>query len=131
MIMLLIHNDQPQVGKRQEDGRPRPQNDAVLSGIFRIPLPCNIFPHLRPFIAAVTGVVNTHFIAEIPAQPCNDLGGERNLRKKIEHLFATIECFPDQLDVQLGLSSGCNSMKQHHTMILKFLMNQIISFFLM
>ena len=103
--MLFIRDDEAQIGKRKKDRGTRTQNDLDLAG-------ADLVPGLQPFVLTEFAMINAHVTAEMPLQPPDDLGRQRDLRQQVERLPAlTDRCF-DLPDIDLGLPAGRYSVEQ-------------------
>ena len=59
-------------------------------------------------------VIDAKTIAKDMLKTLHNLDSKGNLRQKVEHLFLLFQCLTDEMDIDLCLSAGGNSMKQGH-----------------
>ena len=71
-------------------------------------------------------MIYAQLVAKILFQAIDDLGGQGNLRQEIQHLFAFIDGFLNQLDVDLRLTTGGNTMEQDWPLLVKACFDLII-----
>ncbi len=65
LVMFFVYDNQPQLIKGQEHGRPRTQDDVVFVPIFRKPVAQQMIPHFSPFVFAVARMVHAYPVAKI------------------------------------------------------------------
>ena len=103
--MLLVDDDQAEVGERREDGRARPDADAGLPGA-----------EPPPFIEALAlgepGVEHRHTIAEPGRDPPDGLRGEADLGDEQDRRPAALEGRLDRGEIDLGLAGAGYTVKE-------------------
>ena len=105
-FMLFVHNNQLQPLEGQEYGGTYPQDD-IVGMVGQLAL-----PDFHPFGIREFGVVDAQAGAEYASQASGDLGSERYLGKQIQYLSAALQHFLNQMDINLCLSAGRDSVEQ-------------------
>ena len=105
-LVFLIDNHESQILERQQNGATGTEDDII--GIARELL----LPDLHTFGIRILAVVDAESIAEHMLQALHDLHRESNLGEKIKHLFLLLQCLTDQMDIDLGLATGGDAVKQ-------------------
>ena len=103
--MLLVDDDEAEVGERQEQGRARADDDARLAARRRAPDPLALalgqarMPLGRPR-------------AEARREAVEELGGQRDLRQEHQRLAPLPQGFGDRLEIDLGLARAGHAFEQ-------------------
>ena len=90
----------------QEHGRTHSQND-VISAVRKL-----FLPDFHPFGIRKLRVIDAQTRTEHPLQPFGNLCGQGYFRQQIQHLLPLPDNFFYQMDVNLRLSAGRDSMQQ-------------------
>ena len=106
VFVLLIHNHQAQSLEGQEDGRTDTQDDIVFL------LAQLLLPDFHPLGIGKLGMIDTKATSEHPLQTFGDLGGQGDFGQEIEHLLACLQRFLDEVDIDFGLATGGDPVKQ-------------------
>ena len=103
--MLLVDDDEAEVGERQEQGRARADNRARFAARRRRPDP----------LALALGQARMPFgrtRAEAGGEAIEKLRGQRNLRQQHERLAPVPQGLGDRLEIDLGLARACHAFEQ-------------------
>ena len=106
ILVLLVHDNQAQLAEGQEHGRTHSQND-VISAVRKL-----FLPDFHPFGIRKLRVIDAQTRTEHPLQPFGNLCGQGYFRQQIQHLLPLPDNFFYQMDVNLRLSAGRDSMQQ-------------------
>ena len=104
-LVLLIDDDEAEVGERQKQSRARADNHPRLAARRRRP---------DPFALALRqpGVPFGRSRAEAAAEPIEKLRGQRDLRQEHERLASLPQRFGDRLEIDLGLARSSHALEQ-------------------
>ena len=123
-LMLLIDNHQPQVLERQQYGTACPKDDIIgMSGEL-------FLPNLHPLGIGVLAVIDTQTIAKHMLQALHNLHRQRNFWQEIEHLLFLLQSLFDEVDIDLRLSAGSDTMQQRDILLHEGEKNLIIGILL-
>ena len=106
-IVLLIDDDQPEVGVRQKQSRTRPDHHRHIARRDRRPGARALarrelrMPFRRPH-------------AEPLGKAIEELRGQRDLRHQDQHLFFAPDRFGHRLEIDLGLARAGHAVDQRH-----------------
>ena len=104
-VVLLVEDDQPQVGDRREDGRAGPDADARLA-LAQAP------PLLVALAGRHAGVHHRDGVAEARGEAREDLRRERDLRDHHDHAAPRLERRLGGAQVDLGLAGSRDAVQQ-------------------
>ena len=104
--MLLIDDDQAELGKRQKQRRARADHDACPAGGDRAP------GVAAPLALADLGMPLRRGGAEAVAKPLQPLRAERDFRQQHQHLPAGGEGCRDRGEIGLGLARAGDAVEQ-------------------
>ena len=96
--MLLVDDDQPDVGERRDDRQPRPDDDVDVAGPDPPPL-------VGPLALAEARVDERDPRVEVGPEPIDERQRQGDLRDEHEGRPAGLERRGDRLDVDRGLAS--------------------------
>ena len=103
--MLLVDDDQPGVGERREDRRPRADHDARLAAARRAPGPQSLDVGQRR-------VQHRERHGEARRETGDQLRRQRDLRHQHERLLAALHDGVDRAQVDLGLAAARDAVQQ-------------------
>jgi hypothetical protein len=106
-LMLLIHHDEAEIGKRQEQRRARPHHHLRRPRRHRTP---GHPPRARGEVRVPHGRGDT----EPPLEAFQPLRGERDLRQQHQHLPTLPQTRRDRLKIDLGLARSGHAVEQGH-----------------
>ncbi len=116
VLLLLIDNDEAEFFERSEDGRARADNDASL--------PVADAPPFASALDIVEGGVEHSYAFELSAKPGAALAanpkGERDLGNEHQGGFAASESVLNAAQIDLGLATAGDAVKQLHAKLAKF-----------
>ncbi len=104
-VVLLVDDDQPDVGERGEDRESRPHHDVDIGRPDPPPL-------VRPLALAEAGMDEGHADGEIRAETVDEGHGQRDLRDEDQGRPSALERRDDRLDVDRGLAAAGHSVEQ-------------------
>ena len=106
-VVLLVDDDEAEIGKGQEQGRARSDDDLQPAGRDPAPDPlAGARRHLRmPFRRPG---------AEAQAEAFEEIGGERNLRQQDEHLPARLHRRRHRLEIDFRLARTGDAVEERH-----------------
>ena len=104
-LVLLVHHDAAQIGKRQEQRRPRADDDAGLALGHRP-------PSGAPHAGGEVGVPHGGRHPEPPREPRQPLRGQRDLRQQDQRLAPGAQGRGDGLQIHLGLARAGDAVQQ-------------------
>ena len=104
-VVLLIDDDQAEIGIRQEQRRARAHDDARLARRDRRP---GARAHARRELRVPFGRAH----AEARGEAVEELRGERDLRHQDQRLPAAPDGFGDRLEIDLGLARAGDAVDQ-------------------
>ena len=108
--MLLVDDDEPDVGQRGDDGQPRPDDDIHVAG-----------PDAPPLVGALavaeTRVDEGDPRVEICPQPVDERERQGDLGDQDERRPARLERRGDRLHVDRGLATAGDAIEQERTRI--------------
>ena len=103
--MLLVDDDDPDVGQRRADGQPRPDDDVDVAAPDAPPL-------VGPLAVAQPGVDERDPGVEVRPQPVDERQGEGDLRDEDEGRPARLQRGGDGLDVDGRLAAAGHAIEQ-------------------
>ena len=113
MLLLLIQNDEAQIGTGREHGGAGAHNDPGFPG-------ANPLPLVVPLSQSQAAVENGHGLAEPGGHQSQKLGSQGNFRHQKQGGFAVIQAFLNQLNVYRGFAGAGDAVEQGHTGLLQF-----------
>ena len=128
-VVLLVNDNQPDVGIGQENRRTRPDDDLLLGGMCVTEI-ANLLPYLNPFVGAITRMIHTQTVTKIFLQAIDNLCSKSYFRQQIQHLFSSVNGFLDEFDVDFSLAARSDTMKQNRLVYLKSFVDSIVCFLL-
>ena len=105
--MLLVHDDEADVGERGEERRARTHDDVGRAGTHHVPL-------VEPLAGGEARVQDGHVIAEAAAEAAHRLGRERNLGHEDDGPLALLAHALDGAEVDLGLARAGHAVDDDH-----------------
>ena len=96
-IVLLVHDYEPKVADRREDGASGPHYDASRARAYPVPL----------VVALAVGkrrVQDRHLVAEARREPADGLGREGNLGNHHDRAAVRLKLLRNRLEIHLGLA---------------------------
>jgi hypothetical protein len=104
-IVLLVDDDQPEVGQRREHRGPRPDADARLAAAQPQPL-------VVALARAQLGVQDRDLLAEPLPEPAGGLRGERDLRDQHDRRAPPVQGRRNGAQVDLGLAAAGDAVQE-------------------
>ena len=104
-LVLLVDDDEAEVGERQKQGRARADNHLRLPA-------CRRRPDALALALGQTGMPFGGPRAETRSEAVEELRGERNLRQEHERLALLPQSFGDRLEIDLGLARAGHALEQ-------------------
>ena len=108
--MLLVDDDEPDVGQRRDDGQPRPDDDVHVAR-----------PDAPPLVGALAvaeaRVDERDPRVEVRPQPVDERQRQRDLGDQDERRPAGLERRGDRLDVDRGLAAAGHAVEQERARI--------------
>ena len=104
-VVLLVDDDQPEVGDRREDGGARADGDPRLAGAQAPPL-------VVALALAERGVQQRDGVAEARLEAPDGLRRERDLRHEHDHALAALQRRGGGAQVDLGLARAGHAVQQ-------------------
>ena len=99
MLLLLVHDDQPDIRAGGEHSRAGPHHDAGLS-------PPDAFPLVHPFPHGKPAVEHGDAAAVTADEEALRLGGQRDFRDHDQHLTAVRDHPVDQIHIHLRFAGA-------------------------
>ena len=84
-VVLLVHDDQPQLGIGQKHRGAHAQHHTRLVGVEQL------FPHVHALVVAEFAVIDEQAVAKDGLEAPRELRGERDFGHEIEHLPPQLE----------------------------------------
>jgi len=105
-LVLLVHNDEAQVGQRREDGRAGADDDVALAGAYLLPL----------HVALAGGEARVHHgdALKAHAEALHRLGGQCDFGQQNNRRTALLQDPADGADVELGLAAVGDAVQERH-----------------
>ena len=75
-------------------------------------------------------MIDTEATSEHPFQTFGDLGGQGDFGQEIEHLLAGLQRFLDEVDIDFGLATGGDPVKQADILLAEIIKDRGESFLL-
>ena len=120
-LVLLVNDDETEIGERQKQRRARAEYHSVgMVGQLSV-------PYLNTFGVAVLRMIYAQTVAEDVAQTLHYLHRKGYLRQQIEHLAAFAQGFVYQMNVYFGLSARRHTVQQRHVLRLECLLYLVVS----
>ena len=110
-IVFFIHHNQAQVGKRQKQGRARPEDDGH-------PIQDRL-PNFHPFVVVEFGVVDDNLVSKMLLKALYNLSRQGNFRQEVKHLLSFGHHLLHQFHKNLGFATARHPVQQHHIFFLK------------
>ena len=112
-LVFLVDDDQSETLERQENSTAGTEDDIVgiLGELF--------LPDLHAFGIGILGVVDAETIAEDMLQTLHDLNSQGYLWQEVEHLLLLFKRLTNQMDINLRLAAGGDTMKKGHVLFEK------------
>ena len=105
VVVFLVHNDEPQVPMRQEQGRPGAQDQVLRSFQHGFGYGCPPGPGF--------GAVIHQRVWEYCGHPVLQLPGKGNFRDQEEDTLSLCQGFAGQLQVKFRFSGAGDAVQQH------------------
>ena len=107
LVVLLVHDNQPERRQRQEKSRTDSQHELPSPGGQQPPV------NLRTAAFAEPGVVQRHPAAEYGTDTGHELGGHGDFGHHIENALPPRECIGHQVHVKFRLPAARNAVQQN------------------
>ena len=104
--MFFVDNDEAESLERQEYSTPGPK-DYIVGILGEL-----LLPNLDTFRICIFRVIDAQTVTKDTMESIHHLNGKRNLWQEVEHLLLLVKGLLNKMDVNLGLSAGCDSVKQ-------------------
>ena len=105
LLVLLIHDNEPQSGHRGEDGAAGTDDDPAFAA-------SDLLPLRETLCAAKLRMLDRQFIAETAVETIHHLGCERDLRDQEDHPLILSQIFADQFDIHFGFAASGDPIEQ-------------------
>ena len=105
LVVLLIDDDQAQIGIGQEQGGARADHDRRLAGRYRGPV-------ARAGARGQFGMPFQRTHAEALREAIEELSSQRDLRHQDQRLLAAADDFGDRLEIDFGLARASDAVEQ-------------------
>ena len=105
LVVLLIDDDQPEIGVRQKQRRARPHHHRRFTRRYRGPV-------ALPGARGQFGMPFQRPHAETPREAVEELAGQRDLRHQDQRLLAAADRFGDRLEIDFGLARAGDAVEQ-------------------
>ena len=105
-LVFLVDDDQSEVLEREEYGTAGTEDHVVgiLGELF--------LPDLHTLGIGILGVVDAQTVAKDVLEALHDPYRQCDLGQEVEHLFLLFQRLTDQVDIDLGLTAGGNTVEK-------------------